>query len=265
MIAYVKPAYPLRKNLERDDWPVTVKPFVDVPLWISKNTYDVGTAFGTVLLALTNFGIAAFLALFVRFTYIPSDSMFPSVHPGDVTLVIRSIPIGPLKPRVGDVILFDTPEELKSTISKSGALMRGGSMPLKGQKILKRIVAVPGEAVGVKNAQPYVLLDKGSTGKEVKPGSRTSSLSRRYRVDIIGPYMKSDIFPSESWDRQADLQNVLKKDEYFVAGDNGYRSVDSRVWGPLKAKYIFGKASWIVWPLKNFGPIQHGQIFEVNK
>lgn len=45
----------------------------------------------------------------------------------------------------------------------------------------------------------------------------------------------------------------------LLAGDNGCRSVDSRVWGPLQQKYLIGTAQWVVWPLDQFGPIlAHG-------
>mmetsp|Transcript_4541 Transcript_4541/g.9013 ORF Transcript_4541/g.9013 Transcript_4541/m.9013 type:complete len:86 (+) Transcript_4541:1336-1593(+) len=53
---------------------------------------------------------------------------------------------------------------------------------------------------------------------------------------------------------------TLAKDEYFVAGDNGFRSVDSRVWGPLKRKYLFGTAHWVVFPLQHFGRIPGGPL-----
>ena len=53
VIAKMKPAYKLRKNLERSDWPVEVNPFTDVPLWLSKVTYEAGTLVGTLGLSLS--------------------------------------------------------------------------------------------------------------------------------------------------------------------------------------------------------------------
>jgi signal peptidase I len=275
VIATLKPAYKLRDYLERDDWPVTVKPNEDIPLWLSKTTYEAGTMLGTLGLSATYLSIAAILAFFVRFAYVPSESMIPSLNPGDVAIVTRSIPIGPLRPKAGDVILFDPPSSLNEIISNldtSNALKNNNNVdeddnqqeeietklninkPQKGEQFLKRVVATPGEVVGVKNGNPYVAYPD-------KAGSTT----RKFRVDVVGPYSRPDLFPPSSWDRQADIKSPLKKNEYFVAGDNGYRSVDSRVWGPLKEKYIFGTAKWIVWPLQDFGPVQSGQISNIEK
>ena len=252
VVATMKPAYKLRDYLERSDWPVSVKPLEDVPLWLSKATYEAGTMVGTLGLSLTYLSVAAFLAFFVRFTFVPSESMIPTLNPGDVTIVTRTIPIGPLKPNVGDVILFDPPSQLNTMIAnmnvKDDEILY---KPQQGEQFLKRVVATPGEVVGVKNAQPFVALKDLNDGK------------RQFRVDIVGPYSRPDVFPVSSWDRPAEVP--LGRREYFVAGDNGFRSVDSRVWGPLQEKYIFGKAQWIIWPLEDFGPIQSGQISTVSK
>ena len=188
--------------------------------------------------------------------------MVPTLNPGNIVFVTRTIPIGPFKPKVGDIVFFNTPNELEaavqqyvtsSTTEKQGEESSGGGntndissvASTKGKQFLKRVVAIPGENVGVKRSEPFVQLS-----------------DNKYRFDIIGPYARPEVFPESSWDRSV---SKLGKGEYFVAGDNGYRSVDSRVWGPLKDKYIVGVAKWVLWPLKDFGPIQPGQISEITK
>merc|ERR1712127_466318 len=118
-------------------------------------------------------------------------------------------------------------------------------MPTKGQQFLKRVVAREGEMVGVKNSQPIAELPPSSSDESVK----------RYRVDIVGPYARPELFSDSSWNRSAE---ILRKNEYFVSGDNGFRSADSRVWGSLDGKYIYGVSRWVIWPIQDFGPVKDG-------
>lgn len=246
----VKPAYKLRNHLERNDWPVSVQPIIDVPLWLSKTTYEAGTMLGTLGLASTYVAIAASVAFFVRFAYVPSASMQPALNPGDVVLVTRNI--WPLQPSIGDVILFDPPSSLNDAVAKS-TLAQEAMLPSKGEQFLKRVVARNGEKVGVKNSEPFVELVSKMDGDVIK---------KQFRVDIVGPYAQSSVFDEKSWNRPT---MPLGRNEYFVAGDNGFRSVDSRVWGPLSGRNIVGTARWIVWPLNDFGTIKEGNIYIIEK
>jgi len=255
----IRPAYPLRDYLERSDWPVTVA-VSDVPLWLAKATYEAGTAVGTLMLAGTYLSIAAILASFIRIVVVPSESMEPALQPRDVVLVTRSI----LPPRNGDVVFFNPPKELdeaiaNSKVGKAAAAENVQIVSTKGKQFLKRVVGVPGDRVGVFNSNPYVLLE--CIGDDCT-----------YRVDRTGEYSRPDMFDDESWNRISPTINTnihedterLDRGEYFVAGDNGFRSVDSRVWGPLKKKYLFGTAQWVIFPANHFGPIQPGP-FSVEK
>jgi signal peptidase I len=40
----------------------------------------------------------------------------------------------------------------------------------------------------------------------------------------------------------------LGPDEYFMLGDNSYRALDARFWGPVKREAIIGTATLIYWP-----------------
>jgi len=270
-IATVKPAYPLREHLERDDWPISLS--VDkVPLWLPKATYEAGTAIGTLALAGTYLATALVISTFVRIVVVPSESMEPALMPRDVVLVTRSVLT---RPKVNDVVFFNPPRELDEAIANSKigraaakeaeeAKQAGGDSSnnkitiasTKGKQFIKRVVGVPRDRVGVSNSFPYVAI------------CNNDESDCTYRVDRTGAYSRPDVFADESWNRVqptiqfgnevVDNSQTLKPGEYFVAGDNGARSVDSRVWGPLKAKYIFGTAKFIIFPINHFGPIQPG-------
>ena len=44
-------------------------------------------------------------------------------------------------------------------------------------------------------------------------------------------------------------------DEYFVMGDHRISSNDSRIFGPVPAGFIYGKAVFAYWPWNHFGSI----------
>ena len=264
--AIIKPAYKLRDHLERTDWPVTVHPS-EVPLWLSKTTWEAGTLVGTLSLAVSYLSIAAILAFFVRFAYVPSPSMEPVLNPGNVVLVTRSIPVGFLRPHVGDVVLFDPPSELNRIVREAASNANEELvLPQKGEQFLKRVVAAGGEYVGVKNSSPYVDLSISESQSQSQSQNKINNDNigdkKKFRVDVIGPYAQPGLFSQTSWDRPP---SQLTKNQYFVAGDNGFRSVDSRVWGPVESRNIFGTAKFVLWPLKDFGPVKDGPIFTIEK
>lgn len=93
---------------------------------------------------------------------------------------------------------------------------------------IKRILALPGETIQVQGSLVTIFNDKNPNG-----------------FTINEPYIT---FQS---DKTSEF--TLKKDEYFVAGDNRAVSYDSRSWGPLPKSNITGKAFLRLYPFKSIG------------
>jgi len=91
--------------------------------------------------------IALCLALLIRVfiaepRYIPSDSMLPTLHIGD-RLVVEKLSYRFHPPTTGDIIVFETPEQLQANYAKD-------------QAFIKRIIGTPGETVSVNKGKVYL-------------------------------------------------------------------------------------------------------------
>lgn len=92
---------------------------------------------------------------------------------------------------------------------------------------IKRVVGLPGETVEVRNGNVYV---------------DGSLLAESYVVP-------------ENADRRSFAPQVVRPGHYFVLGDNRRGSNDSRSWGLVPERYIYGKAFVTIWPPNNVGPV----------
>ena len=90
--------------------------------------------------------------------------------------------------------------------------------------IIKRIIAMPGDTVSIKNHTVYVNDEE----------------------------LKEDYAYGETSDYE---EITLGDDEYFVLGDNRPISKDSRYFGPVKEDEIIGKVIFRLWPFNKFGTI----------
>lgn len=113
-------------------------------------------------------------------------------------------------PQRGDVVILKDPE------------MTGADR----QFLVKRVVAVPGDKVEIRNGKLYV---NGTTVQEPYTDNRIEDGDR-------GPF-------------------VVEVDRYFVMGDNRHlgASKDSRMFGSVASGMIQGRADFILWPFEKAG------------
>jgi signal peptidase I len=90
---------------------------------------------------------------------------------------------------------------------------------------IKRVIGMPGDRV------------------EVRDGG----------VIVNGDPLEEDYVPQEYRDQSDMHPTTVGPDEYFVLGDHRSSSNDSRTWGMVPRRYIYGKAVFIYWPLEKMG------------
>ena len=95
------------------------------------------------------------------------------------------------------------------------------------ESFIKRVIGLPGDWVSIKDGQVYV------NGK---------SLSEPY---VLPAYLDDESYPPVH----------VARNTYYVLGDHRDFSNDSREWGTVARKYVYGKAVFAYWPPSDMGSI----------
>jgi signal peptidase I len=73
------------------------------------------------------------------------------------------------------------------------------------------------------------------------------------KVIVNGRALAEPYVPDEYRDHVSMPPSVVPADQYFVLGDHRSSSNDSRMWGMVPRRYIYGKAAFVYWPLDRLG------------
>jgi len=138
------------------------------------------------------------------------------------------------EPRRGDITVFLT----------DGIRDRRGQT-LGGRYYIKRLVALPGDEIAIRDRKLYVKAP-GASDFRLADNSDAPGFERIY--SLRGGYRGYCHDPRSQF-LYADQETFrLKRDQYFMLGDNSENSKDSRFWGSVPRENLVGRALFVWWP-----------------
>ena len=183
-------------------------------------------------------GIVLILRTFIFEPFqIPTKSMVPTLRVGDFILVSKSayglrLPVIRSKifdlgsPERGDVVVFFPPHEERYFI--------------------KRLIGLPGDEVRVVAGVVYINGEKMPQAALDDTPDDDRSVIMREQLKGTSHQIQKRLSPTRL---SLNFTAVVPEGHYFMMGDNRDNSSDSRVWGPVPADRIVGKAfaRWLFW------------------
>ena len=200
--------------------------------------------------------IAVILALIVRYyigtpTIVQQTSMYPTLKPNERLWLNRLGRTTNKMPQRGDIITFEAPSQIKiekEDIDYDNAVAKYENEPqsilgkftyhvleLNKKSYIKRVVALPGEYVEIKEGSVYIngeKLEEDYLQDGVITDMMNGSKDQNYFTDFTVP------------------ENCV-----FAMGDNRTGSTDCRAFGCIPLEKIEGKVLFRFWPLSKFGGV----------
>ena len=162
--------------------------------------------------------------------------MFPYVLIIILVVLIRTFIVTPaqvdgssMKPTLNDnnLVILNKLDYRLNDIKRFDVVV----VDIKTEKIIKRVIGLPGDTVSYKNKTLYI------NGKKVEENFTHTNDTRDFKLGDIG-YQK------------------IPGDKYFVVGDNRNNSMDSRIIGLVDKDQILGSVSFRFFPFNKIGKVK---------
>ncbi len=180
---------------------------------------------------------------------VPAASCYPTIVPND-RLLANKLAYKNRDPERGDLIVFLNPKDRR-------------------QNYIKRVAAIAGDTVEIKDSQLYI------NDEQLQRQKLSQSALNNIRIEFSGKPLEGDVFEESNGDAKYKIflagppHNEASTDfakmtvpEYhcFVLGDNRNLSFDSRNFGPIPLATIKGRTDYLYCPAKDwsrFGRIKN--------
>ncbi len=168
---------------------------------------------------------------------VPTGSMKPTIEEGDRVVVNKlaydlKVPFTMIElakwgdPKRGDIVVLFSPED--------------------GTRLVKRVVAVPGDRIEMRDEQLFV---NGHAAQWTAAGTADHGMAAVFQESLMGRTHKVQVIPSMPSDHASFAPRIVPPGQYFVMGDNRDNSKDSRYIGLIERRRIVGKALAVAFSL----------------
>ena len=193
--------------------------------------------------------IALVLALIFRYfiatpTIVKHRSMYPTLQENQRLILNRTARITKKSPQIGDIITFEAPTKLYSSIDadQSNPVAVYENQP-KGifakfvyyvleftkTSYIKRVIALEGQHVVIENGKVYI-----------------------NGVELEEDYLQDDVVTESS----VFYDFIVPEGYFFAMGDNRTKSTDCREIGCIPLDKVEGIVSFRFWPFSYFGKVE---------
>jgi len=172
---------------------------------------------------------------------VPVASNYPTIIPNDRFLA-NKLAYKTSDPKRGNLIVFLNPEDRRINN-------------------IKRVVAIAGDTVEIKEGQLYI------NDEKLQRQMLAQSTLDNIRIEVRGEPLEGDVFEETNGNAKYKIflagpphnqassdfaKTTVPAHHCFVLGDNRNHSQDSRHFGPIPLATVKGRADYLYWPAKDW-------------